>query len=107
MRKVFRNFNLILCLVLTILLSSCAGSPTQESKADYVDDTLITTRVKSKLLDDQILKRFAIKVETFKGVVNLSGFVDTMEQAQRAVEITRAVEGVKLVKNSLILKSIY
>jgi osmotically-inducible protein OsmY len=107
MRKVIRNLDLILCLALTILLTSCAGRPTQESTGEYVDDTLITTRIKSKLLDDWILKGFAIKVETFKGVVRLSGFVDTMEQAQRAVEVTRSVVAVKLVKNSLMLKSIY
>jgi hyperosmotically inducible protein len=104
MKKAIRNLSLIVCLVFTIVLISCAGSRTQESPGEYVDDTVITTKVKSKLVADQGLSGFNIEVETFKGVVQLSGFVDTNEQAQRAEEIAESVGGVREVKNSLIVK---
>jgi osmotically-inducible protein OsmY len=69
-----------------------------------VDSSVITTKVKTALLADPDVSGLAIEVETFKDVVQLSGFVDTKEQAQKAVEIARNVEGVRSVKNSLIVK---
>jgi Predicted periplasmic or secreted lipoprotein len=82
MKKIIRSLCLVVCLVFVIVLSSSAESRAQESAGEYGDDTVITTKVKSKLLADQELKRLAIKVETSKGVVRLSGLVDTKEQAR-------------------------
>ena len=72
---------------------SCAGSRTQESTGEYVDDSVITTKVKYALLADPDVKS-----------LDISGFVNDKEQARKAVEITRSVHGVKSVKNSLIVK---
>jgi osmotically-inducible protein OsmY len=104
MKKVTGNLSLIICLVLTIAVMSCVGSRTRESSGEYVDDSAITTKVKYALLADPDVKSLDISVETFKGVVQLSGFVNDKEQARKAVEITRSVDGVKSVTNSLIVK---
>jgi len=82
----------------------CAGSRTSDSTGQYVDDTAITTKVKSALLGDEAVKSFEIKVETFKGVVQLSGFVDTEDQRAAATRDAMAVGGVKDVKDNLTLK---
>ena len=98
---------LIGCLVALMLITTfvaCASSPKQESTGEYVDDSVITTKVKSLLAADDFLKSFEIGVETRKGVVQLSGFVDSQKAVNRAVEITRSVGGVRSVKNSLIVK---
>ena len=93
--------------VLLVLIASfvaCASTPTRESTGEYVDDSVITTKVKSLLANDDFLKSFQIGVETYKGVVQLSGFVNTQKAIDKAVEITRSVAGVKSVKNDLIVK---
>ncbi|HEX3036958.1 MAG TPA: BON domain-containing protein [Thermodesulfobacteriota bacterium] len=69
-----------------------------------MDDSVITTKVKYGLLADPDVKSLDIGVETFKGVVQLSGFVNNAEQARKAVEIAKSVKGVRSVKNSLIVK---
>jgi osmotically-inducible protein OsmY len=97
----------IYCLVLLILIATfaaCASTRTRESTGEYVDDSVITTKVKSLLAADDFLKSFQIGVETFKGVVQLSGFVNTQKAVDKAIEITRSVNGVKSVKNDLIVK---
>jgi len=98
---------LIHCLVIFLLVAvfgACASTPTRESTGEYVDDSVITTKVKSQLAADDFLKSFAIGVETFQGTVQLSGFVNSKEAADKAAEITRSVQGVKSVKNNLIVK---
>ena len=82
----------------------CAGSRTSDSTGQYVDDTAITTKVKSALLGDGAVKSFEIKVETFKGIVQLSGFVDTEDQRSAATRDAMSVTGVKDVKDNLTLK---
>lgn len=82
----------------------CASSRTQSSAGEYVDDSVITSKVKTKLIEDQALKAFQIDVETFRGDVLLSGFVDSQDQIMKAVEVAKSVDGVKAVKNSLIVK---
>ena len=82
----------------------CASTPTSDSTGQYVDDTAITTKVKSALLHDDDVKSFAVSVETVKGVVQLSGFVDTSDQRSAAGKDARAVAGVKSVRNNLIVK---
>ena len=102
------------CLVLLMLLAavavgssvfvSCASTRTHESTGGYVDDSVITTKVKALLAEDDFLKSFQISVETFKGTVQLSGFVNSQKAVDKAGEITRSVKGVESVKNNLIVK---
>ena len=95
------------CLVLLMLIATfvaCASTPKQESTGEYVDDSVITTKVKSMLAADDFLKSFQIGVETFKGTVQLSGFVGSQQAVNKAGEIARSVKGVTSVKNDLIVK---
>jgi len=95
------------CLVLLMLiavLGACASTRTHESAGEYVDDSVITTKVKSLLAEDDFLKSFQISVETFQGTVQLSGFVNSQKAVDKAVEITRSVKGIKSLKNNLIVK---
>ena len=97
----------IYCLVLLMLIATfaaCASTRTRESTGEYVDDSVITTKVKSLLAADDFLKSFQIGVESFKGVVQLSGFVNSQKAVDKAVEIVGSVKGVKSVKNDLIVK---
>ena len=82
----------------------CASSPRHEGTGEYFDDSVITTKVKAAIFDDASLKSGEINVETFKGVVQLSGFVSSQASVNKAVEVTRAVKGVKTVKNDLMVK---
>jgi len=98
---------LICCFVLLMMIAAlvaCASTYKQESTGEYVDDSVITTKVKSLLAADDFLKSSQISVETFKGTVQLSGFVASQKAVDKAVEITRSVNGVKSVKNDLIVK---
>jgi osmotically-inducible protein OsmY len=103
-----KKSNIVICyfvlLALIAFLAACASTRTQESTGEYVDDSVITTKVKSLLAADDFLKSFQIGVESFKGVVQLSGFVNTQKAVDKAIEITRSVKGVKSVKNDLIIK---
>jgi osmotically-inducible protein OsmY len=103
MRK--RHF-VIHCLVLLMLitLAACASTRTHESTGEYVDDSVVTTKVKALLAEDDFFKSFQISVETYKGVVQLSGFVNSQQAVNKAGEIVRTVKGVKSVKNNLIVK---
>ena len=82
----------------------CASTSKQESTGEYVDDSVITTKVKSLLAADDFLKSFEISVVTYKGTVQLSGFVGSQQAVDKAGEIARSVKGVKSVKNDLIVK---
>lgn len=82
----------------------CASTPTQSGAGEYVDDTVITTKTKAALFNEPTLKSAEIGVETFKGVVQLSGFVATQTEINKAVMLTNAVGGVTSVKNDLRLK---
>jgi len=90
--------------LLTMLIVGCAGGAKHESTGEYLDDSVLTTKVQASILGDSRLKLMQINVETFKGVVQLSGFVDSAAAATRAVELARTVKGVKTVNNSLIVK---
>ena len=94
----------LLVLLVIAVIAGCAGSRTQESTGEYFDDSTITTKVKAAILGDQELKVLQINVETFKGVVQLSGFVNSPQMVSRAVEVASRVSGVKSVKNNLIVK---
>lgn len=82
----------------------CAPTPTREGTGEYVDDSVITTKVKASILDEPTLKSAEINVETFKGVVQLSGFVSNPAEIGRAAEVARGVKGVKEVKNDIRMK---
>jgi osmotically-inducible protein OsmY len=101
-RTVFIPFLLVLMLMATFV--SCASTPKHEGTGEYVDDSVITTKVKSLLAADDFLKSFQISVETYKGIVQLSGFVNSQNAVDKASQITRDVKGVKSVKNNLIVK---
>ena len=100
-RWVVASFTLIMFIAAFV---ACASTSKQASTGEYVDDSVITTKVKSMLAADDFLKSFQIGVETYKGIVQLSGFVNSQKAIDKAVEITRDVKGVKSVKNDLIVK---
>jgi len=101
-RNVFIRYLLVLMLIATFV--ACASTPKQESTGEYVDDSVITTKVKSLLAGDDFLKSFQISVETRRGTVQLSGFVDSQNAVDKAGQIARGVGGVKSVKNNLVVK---
>lgn len=85
-------------------LGGCAGDGTAKSTGDYIDDSAITAKVKSQMLADETVSGLKVNVETFKGTVQLSGFVDSEAEARRAVEIAQGVKGVKSVRNDLVVR---
>jgi osmotically-inducible protein OsmY len=99
-----RILSFLICVGLIAAFLGCASTPTRESSGEYVDDSLLTTKVKAAILDDPSLKVLQINVETFKGEVQLSGFVDSAQSVKKAGEVARGVKGVKSVKNNLIVK---
>ena len=101
-RNIVIHFLMILMLIATF--AACAATRTQESTGEYVDDSVITNKVKALLAEDDFLKSFQISVESFKGTVQLSGFVNSQKAVDKAGEIVRSVKGVKSIKNDLIVK---
>lgn len=85
-------------------VAGCASTPTKEGTGEYVDDSVLTTKVKASIFNEPTLKSTEINVETFKGVVQLSGFVASPESVAKAGEIARGVKGVKSVKNDIRIK---
>lgn len=94
----------LITAVIALTLSACAPGPAKEGTGGYIDDTVITTKVKTELLKDDQLKSTEINVETFKGRVQLSGFVSSPQMASHAVEVTRRVQGVSAVTNNMQIK---
>ncbi len=103
MAKSLHRFTFLLPLVL-IGFMGCAATRTHESTAEYVDDSVITLKVKTAILGDETLKSSEINVETFKGVVQLSGFVNSQTDINHAVVVAQNVGGVTSVKNDMQLK---
>ena len=109
---VFSRFSVPIILILSVLGGGCDGKPNSDRKpADLsvgtsVDDGVITTKVKSTLFADPEVKSFDIKVETRKGTVQLSGFVDSQTRIDRALDLARRVEGVKNVENHMTVSSV-
>ena len=87
-----------------LLAIGCAGTSSKESTGEYIDDTTITTKVKSAIFDEPSLKVFQINVETYKSVVQLSGFVRSNADISKAGSVARSVRGVVSVKNDLLLR---
>ena len=91
--------------VVVLLVQGCAPTATRESAGEYLDDSTITTKIKTKLLGDPVVSGFAVSVETFRGRVVLSGFVNSQTQVDRAIALSREVPGVREVQSALVIKS--
>lgn len=103
--KQFTKYLSAVFLAATLLTAvGCASTAKQEGTGEYVDDVLITSKVKAAILGESSLKSAEINVETFKGIVQLSGFVSSQAAASKAVELARAVKGVTSVKNDMRIK---
>jgi hyperosmotically inducible periplasmic protein len=85
--------------------AGCAGTSTRESTGEYIDDAAITTKVKAAFANDPTVSAIDVKVETFKGTVSLSGFVDTKEQKKQAETVAKGIAGVQKVTNNITVKS--
>jgi len=99
--KQLKYFSALFMAIALLLSLGCASTSTKEGTGEYVDDSVITTKVKAAIFNEPTLKSAEINVETFKGVVQLSGFVKYQADMNKAVEITRGVKGVKSVKNDM------
>ncbi|PWF54791.1 BON domain-containing protein [Massilia glaciei] len=95
---------LALFVSLFIGLSACSTSPTDRRVGTVLEDTAISARVKTALAADPDVNAFDVQVETFRGTVLLSGFVDSPENAMRAVQAARQVEGVQEIKSAIVIK---
>lgn len=102
--KLTRTAATFLLAALVATAMGCASTSQQESTGEYIDDSVITTRVKTAIFNEPTLKVTEINVETYKGAVQLSGFVSTRASMSKAVEVARAVSGVTAVKNDMRLK---
>jgi osmotically-inducible protein OsmY len=99
-----RVFAAIAMIGMVGALTSCASTSTSESTGEYVDDATITAKVKAAILNEPGLKSLQISVETYKDVVQLSGFVDNAQSKTRAGQVAAGVAGVKSVRNDLVVK---
>jgi len=104
MKKINTVVSFLVILALIAAFAACAATSTRESTGEYVDDSVITTKVKALLAEDDFLKSFQIGVETYKGTVQLSGFVNSQKAVDKAIEIVKSVKWVKSIKNDLIIK---
>lgn len=99
-----KRLSAFLVAALMVAALGCASQSEPQSPGAYMDDSWITTKVKTAILNEPSLKVLQINVETYKGVVQLSGFVDSPASQAKAVEVARSVQGVTSVKNDLRLR---
>ena len=104
MKQLGKLLSAVFLAVTLVSFVGCASTSKQESTGQYMDDSVITTKVKTTIFNEPDLKSLEINVETFKGAVQLSGFVSSPTAMNKAVEVTRHVAGVKSVKNDMRLK---
>jgi hyperosmotically inducible protein len=104
MKQLGKYLSALFLAVTLVTAVGCASTAKQEGTGEYVDDSVITTKVKTAILNEPDLKVAEINVETFKGAVQLSGFVSSQAAANKAVEVARGVGGVKSVKNDMRIK---
>jgi hyperosmotically inducible protein len=104
MKQIIKYLSAFFMAVTLMLAAGCASTSKQEGTGEYIDDSAITTKVKAAIFNEPTLKVAEINVETFKGVVQLSGFVSSQAAATKAVEVARSVGGVKSVKNDMRIK---
>ncbi len=100
--KIIQNFSMMLLAFWG--LCSCAALSGQETAGEYIDDAAITAKIKAAIVDSPSLKASRIKVETLRNVVQLSGFVESVEEKRKAEQVAKEIKGVKKVKNSLIIR---
>jgi hyperosmotically inducible protein len=100
-----KGFVSAVMLVVTMAMVACASTRTQKSPGEQVDDSVTTGRVKAALIADPVTKAHQIDVETYKGTVQLNGFVDTAASKERASEVAKATRGVESVRNNLTVKT--
>ena len=100
----FKRASALLAAFAMATTLGCASTAKSESTGEYVDDTVLTTKVKAAIFEQPNLKSAEINVETYKGIVQLSGFVSSQDNANTAVKTAQAVKGVKSVKNDMRLK---
>ncbi|MFA7281454.1 MAG: BON domain-containing protein [Sterolibacterium sp.] len=104
MKQLTKHLSTLLLAVALSTVVGCASTTKHEGTGQYIDDSVITTKVKAAILEEKTLKVAEINVETFKGAVQLSGFVSSQAAASKAVEIARNVGGVVSVKDDMRLK---
>ena len=104
MKQLGKYLSAVFLAVMLVTAVGCASTAKQEGTGEYIDDSVITTKVKAAVLNEPTLKVAEINVETFKGVVQLSGFVSSQAAMNKAVEVTRHVSGVTSVKNDMRIK---
>jgi len=104
MKKGYMVIRFLVALMMLAAFVACASTPKQEGTGEYIDDSVITAKIKAQLATDDFLKSFQIRVESRKGIVQLSGFVDSQNAIDKAGKIAGSVEGVKSVRNNLIVK---
>ncbi len=102
--KQLKSVYTIIAAILFMSMLGCASTSKTEGTGEYIDDSVITTKVKTAIFNEPTLKSAEINVETFKGIVQLSGFVSSQAQISKAVEVTNTVKGVKSIKNSMHIK---
>jgi osmotically-inducible protein OsmY len=104
MKQFVRFFSAFFLALALMTAAGCSSTPKQEGSGEYVDDTVITSKVKAAILNEPGLSSADVNVETFKGVVQLSGFVNSRADINTAVAVARGVGGVKSVKNDMRIK---
>lgn len=104
MKNLIRFFSAFFLALTLMTVAGCASTQKQEGTGEYFDDSVLTSKVKAAILNEPTLSAAEINVETFKGVVQLSGFVNSRADISKAVEVARGVKGVKSVKNDMRLK---
>jgi len=102
--KQLNYFSVFIMILALLFFTGCAATSTQESTGEYIDDSVITTKVKAAIFNDPALKSAEINVETFRGVVQLSGFVSSQSDINRAIEVAGGVDGVQSIRNDMRIK---
>ena len=102
--KQLKSIYTVIVVILFLSMLGCASTSTTESTGEYIDDSVITTKVKAAIFNEPTLKSTEINVKTFKGIVQLSGFVSSQADISRAMEVAKTIVGAKFVRNSLYVK---
>ena len=102
--NISKRLTTVLFSFLLVAVAGCASTSKSEGTGEYVDDTVITTKVKAEIFNEPSLKSRELNVETFKGTVQLSGFVSSQADINKAIEVARGVKGVKSIKNDMRIK---
>lgn len=104
MKQLNKYFSAFFLSIVLVSFMGCSSTSQKESTGEYFDDSVITTKVKAAIFNEPTLKSAEINIETFKGVVQLSGFVNSQADINKAVSLARSVKGVTSVKNDMRLK---